>query len=212
MPTVVTKVLCTPAATVARIMAAGDQYPDHGSARYVAGYEQDAILSRLLGTASYEPRTNVETDPSFKQLIPYVIIHSGGLVFRYTRAKGGTETRLHDLYSIGVGGHIEPQDIGTRGFTRRGVEAALVRELHEEVELTGLTDIRFQMLVDFNDGVGLYHVGLVYTCEMEWPEVRVRETASLADGKFIPVEQAIDDIDNYEAWSRLALLNYEAWI
>src|SRR5262249_23881590 len=69
-------------------------------------------LPRLLAPQhlSYRPRCEVETDPSFKQLIPYVILKWGDQVFHYQRGNRGTETRLQALRSIGVGGHIRAED------------------------------------------------------------------------------------------------------
>ncbi|HEX3726659.1 MAG TPA: phosphoesterase, partial [Pirellulales bacterium] len=65
--------------------------------------------------SSYRPRHEVEQDPSFKQLIPYVILRycdSRGqqFIFQYTRGKGQGEQRLHSKKSIGVGGHISSDD------------------------------------------------------------------------------------------------------
>src|SRR5438874_1532456 len=59
---------------------------------------------------SYRPRGEVETDPSVKQLIPYIVLRSGGEVFHYTRGSAGTERRLQALRSIGLGGHICRED------------------------------------------------------------------------------------------------------
>ncbi len=65
-------------------------------------------LPRLLDPAhlTYLPRAEAETDPSFKQLVPYVVLRWRDEVFHYTRGKRATETRLQALRSIGVGGHI----------------------------------------------------------------------------------------------------------
>src|SRR5262245_55932275 len=67
-----------------------------------------AYLARLLDPAhlSFLPRSRAEHDPSFKQLIPYVVLRWGDEAFHYTRGAAGTETRLQALRSIGVGGHI----------------------------------------------------------------------------------------------------------
>lgn len=57
----------------------------------------DAFADTLLDPAgfSFRPRSQVETDPSFKQLIPYVVLTHGETVFHYARGAAGTETRLH---------------------------------------------------------------------------------------------------------------------
>src|SRR5450432_1186674 len=60
--------------------------------------------------ASFRPRSEVETDPSWLQLIPYVVLQHHGRIFHYTRGKSGGEQRLHAKRSIGIGGHINPVD------------------------------------------------------------------------------------------------------
>src|SRR5882757_4321071 len=78
------------------------------------------------------PRSKVETDPSFKQLIPYVVLRHGSDIFSYRRGKSGGEQRLHALRSIGVGGHIGKEDMSDDDFSYR---RAMLRQLHEEIDL-----------------------------------------------------------------------------
>ncbi len=80
-------------------------------------HEPGRYLEALLGPehGSYRPRHEVEEDPSFKQLIPYVVFQhrdaNGRLsVFQYTRGSGLGEGRLHSKRSVGVGGHISIDD------------------------------------------------------------------------------------------------------
>ena len=83
---------------------------------------------------SYRPRGEVEEDPSFKQLIPYVIFchrSPGGVeLFQYLRGKGQGEGRLHSKRSIGVGGHISSEDASAAGLA---YQEGMRRELDEEV-------------------------------------------------------------------------------
>ena len=81
----------------------------------------------------YRPRSQVEEDPAFKQIIPYVVFRSGDGVFCYTRGKSQGEARLHRLRSLGVGGHVSEDD-AQGGRTLDAYEAALRRELDEEVD------------------------------------------------------------------------------
>src|SRR5262245_38321577 len=60
----------------------------------------------------YLNRSEAEQDKRYKQLIPYVLIFCQDRILRYRRGKGGQETRLHGLYSVGVGGHISEEDHG----------------------------------------------------------------------------------------------------
>src|SRR2546429_8568756 len=51
----------------------------------------------------YLNRTDAERDKRYKQLIPYVLIICNGKILRYRRGRGGQETRLRGLYSVGIG-------------------------------------------------------------------------------------------------------------
>src|SRR5262249_40372971 len=112
----------------------------------------DRYFRDLLDPAhtSYRPRSAMEQDPSFKQLIPYVIFHhrdpSGRtLLFQYTRGKGQGESRLHAKRSIGVGGHISADDAAQTNAYDEGMR----RELEEEVMID--TPYRSQVVGLIND-------------------------------------------------------------
>jgi predicted NUDIX family phosphoesterase len=60
----------------------------------------------------YLNRSDAEQDKRYKQLIPYVLVICHDRILRYRRGKGGQETRLHGLYSVGIGGHIAEEDSG----------------------------------------------------------------------------------------------------
>src|SRR6266436_1214647 len=92
----------------------------------------EKYISRLLDPKNlrYRPRSEMETDPSFKQIIPYVVLNHGGQVFHYTRGKRATESRLQALRSIGVGGHISADDSNLFDSPYR---EAMFREVAEEV-------------------------------------------------------------------------------
>src|SRR3989454_4286866 len=80
----------------------------------------------------YLNRSDAEQDKRYKQLIPYVLLICNGKILRYRRGRGGQETRLHGLYSVGVGGHISDQDHGL--FSNDlGYQDGMRREIMEEV-------------------------------------------------------------------------------
>src|SRR5258708_30372768 len=80
----------------------------------------------------YRNQSEAEQYRRYKQRIPYVLILCGDRILRYRRGKGGQETRLHGLYSVGVGGHISEEDHGlfSNAF---GYQEGMRRELMEEV-------------------------------------------------------------------------------
>src|SRR5207248_645188 len=105
---------------------------------------------------SYRPRSQVETDPSYKQLIPYVVLRWQDQVFHYTRGKRATETRLQALRSIGVGGHIAADDSTLFDTPYR---EAMFREVGEEVVLESAYEERCLGLInDDSTPVGQVHL------------------------------------------------------
>lgn len=168
--------------------------------------EVDRYLEALLapGLASFRPRSEVEDDPSLKQLIPYVVFRSGDLVFRYTRGGSGGEARLRRLRSLGVGGHVAEDDADGRG-TLDAYEMALRRELDEEVEIGSPgTLTRVGLINDDATPVGQVHLGVVHVYELERPEVMPRE-AALIEPVFISTPALRDDWERFESWSQICI-------
>src|SRR5262249_27314328 len=126
-------------------------------------------------TLTFLPRSQAEDDPSFKQIIPYVVLRWQDQVFHYQRGRGATEARLRAPRSIGIGGHISAEDGLRPGDLYR---TGLLRELAEEVEID--SDYRQRTLGLINDDatpVGQVHLGIVHVFDLEQPRVRRREAA-----------------------------------
>jgi predicted NUDIX family phosphoesterase len=177
------------------------------------GFSSDVgrYLPELLRSdhVSYRPRTEVEGDPGFKQLIPYVIFcHAGPdgrlSIFQYTRGTGMGEGRLHRKRSIGVGGHISSRDSG--GCSAGSpYEEGMRRELEEEVIVEESYRPRCVGLInDDQSDVGRVHLGLVHRADLVRPAVRPRET-DIIDSAFRPVEQLLADPSGFETWSQICL-------
>ena len=155
---------------------------------------------------SYRPRSAMEHDPSFKQLIPYVIFRHRDAagqthLFQYTRGKGQGESRLHAKRSIGIGGHISVDDAAQTSAYDEGMR----RELDEEVVID--TPYRGQMVGLINDDeteVGRVHLGVVHLLDVERPAVEPREHEIIEAG-FRPVSELLADVTRVETWSQFCL-------
>jgi predicted NUDIX family phosphoesterase len=171
----------------------------------------DRYFTPLLSAAhtSYRPRDQVEQDPSFKQLIPYMILHwrnadGRSQVFQYTRGTGQGEGRLHRKRSVGIGGHISTIDAGADSNSNPYQEG-MRRELEEEV----IVDCPFTprcvgLINDDQSEVGRVHLGVVHLLDLESPSVRPRES-DITDCGFRPVEEILADLDGFETWSSICM-------
>lgn len=159
-------------------------------------------LTRIGRHAAFRPRDHVEDDPSLKQIIPYLIVRFEDRLFLFQRSAAGGEARLHGLFSIGVGGHINRSDVaGARDL----VAAGLRRELEEELVIGGAWRARLVgVLNDDSNAVGRVHFGLVHVVEVDSPDVAVRESEALS-GRLAALEDVLAVRDRMETWSRLIL-------
>lgn len=152
------------------------------------------------------PRSEVEDDPTLKQIIPYVIFRAGDRIFTYARGKAGGESRLRRLRSLGVGGHVAEADADGTG-TLAAYDRALRRELDEEVALPagGLGPIRCLGLInDDGNPVGRVHLGVVHLVELDRPELDPREDA-LVDPEFIAEADLVARRSEFETWSQICI-------
>lgn len=154
------------------------------------------------GIPRFLERNLAENDPSFKQIIPYVILRCGDEVFAYTRGKSQGEARLHAKRSIGIGGHVDESD-ADGSATRAAYDSAVLRELDEEVSIAADGALRCVGLInDDATPVGEVHLGVVHVYELDQPKVDAREDG-IAEAGFIPIRQLIEERDRLESWSRL---------
>jgi len=179
---------------------------------HVQGFSADVdkYLKTLLRpeNISFRPRPQMEDDPSFKQLIPYVIFRytdSDGdvSVFQYSRGKGSGEKRLHQKQSVGIGGHISQEDAS--GVNADPYQEGMKRELAEEVRIN--TPHTFSLVGLINDDeteVGKVHLGIVHICDVETPDVVPNEVEIEGNG-FVPVKEVLADLSGYETWSAICL-------
>ncbi|MGF0347665.1 hypothetical protein ACQR3P_28910 [Rhodococcus sp. IEGM1300] len=157
-------------------------------------------------------RGDCEQDPTYKQIIPYVILRHEGKYFAYKRLSGSGEQRLVNQISIGVGGHMNlcPVDADLEAF-ERVVTTEAMRELHEELIIGKDVTVYFDpksmhVLNDDVNKVGQVHIGIVYVVDLDSDDIRVRETESL-EGGFVTEEYLMENIDKLESWTKIFLEN-----
>jgi predicted NUDIX family phosphoesterase len=158
--------------------------------------DTDEFLAVVATSGRFESRAAMEADPSFKQIIPYVVLRDRERYFLMRRTRAGGDARLHDAWSIGVGGHVNPGDGDLAGGLLREWTEELVADFVPEFRLVGL-------LNDDTTDVGRVHLGAIYLAEADGRPVAIRETDKLS-GAFATPAQVQEVADRLETWSRLA--------
>lgn len=162
---------------------------------------RESVLEVIINEHEFMLRGDAEEDPSYKQIIPYVVLTQQGKVFATRRLNKGGESRLHGKISIGIGGHINPVDETDRkSVLMRGLE----RELDEEVDIEHRGQLVARGLInDDTNGVGAVHLGLCFTMEVEG-RVAVKETEKLT-GAWMSIDELKAEYDNMETWTQIAM-------
>jgi predicted NUDIX family phosphoesterase len=110
------------------------------------------------------------------------------------RTKAGGDARLHDLYSLGIGGHLNPEDGGVLEGLRREFHEEMVADWEPEPRLLGL-------LNDDDVLVGQVHVGVVFEADAAGQSLAIRETEKLS-GRFVAPADVLPVYERLETWSQ----------
>jgi predicted NUDIX family phosphoesterase len=161
----------------------------------------ERVLRTIRAASEYRPRHLVEDDPSMQQIIPYCVVHhrQDATYLLTRRLRRSSERRLHHLYSLGVGGHVNPGD----GAGGDPVVGGLLREWREEVVCSSPATARLvAMLNDDSTPVSRVHLGLVFLVEPTVAVTSVREIDKL-EGESLSLNAMRRHYLSMESWSQL---------
>ncbi len=178
-----------------------------GLAFDVANYLREFFVQ---GVPRFMPRSQVEENPAYKQLIPYVLMSYQDKYLSYIRGRRAGEARLVGNRSIGIGGHINPVDwtLFSAELYKTYLEA-VEREVAEEVSVeTSHTDRIVALLNDESNEVGSVHLGIVHHWILDAPNVSKREQMITQMAFMTPAE--LQEVrDTLETWSGLCLIQLD---
>ena len=165
--------------------------------------------------SAYVVRREAEEDLSIKQIIPYVLFVYEDRILSYRRGKHGSEGRLRELHSVGIGGHIAAEDttLFNRSHDPGGYYKAMRREVFEEVRLD-CADTEAPCVALINDDsndVGRVHFGVVHLIRLSTPEVSKKESFITQAG-LVDIRKAVSGVKRYETWSQLRLEHFNLLI
>ncbi len=148
----------------------------------------------------FQPRSLMENDPTYKQIIPYLVFAHNNRYFLMQRHKKASEKRLQSKFSLGIGGHIRKEDM-THG---RSIFDWAKREFHEEIDYQGdLTITPLGILNDDSNEVGKVHIGFVLLLQGTSDKIDIK--SELASGQLVTIQQCVQQAHSMETWSQIIL-------
>ena len=179
------------------VVKRNDLFPNDSAWQGLKKVESEAFLETILAKKEFLPRSLMETDPTYKQIIPYLVFTHDGKLFLMQRQPKASETRLQSKFSLGIGGHIREEDI-----TDADIAGWARREFHEEVNYKDSFTVEpLGILNDDSNDVGKVHVGFVYLLKGNSPDISVFE--ELKSGELLTIDECAQLYDRMETWSQI---------
>ena len=133
-------------------------------------FQNEQLLPLALAHMEFAPRSQMETNPAYKQFIPYCLLRHDTRLVCYRRSSGASETRLHGLYSIGWGGHVNSSDQVLPLWNDAIISQTFYRELKEEIDVRINKSPRLVGFInDDTTEVGKVHLGIVFEYWLDQP-------------------------------------------
>ena len=177
-----------------------------GFHRFRDAAHREAFAETVRSAGFFVERDHAERNPDLKQIIPYTLVTTGGRVLRMRRLSKGGEARLHGKLSIGVGGHINPEDVDESAASDP-IGAGTAREIAEEIDVRGSYDIQtLGFLNDDSTPVGAVHLGWIQCADVQG-SVTIREEDVL-EGQLVTADELAHDLRSgadFETWSSLLI-------
>ena len=166
----------------------------------------DYYLALIRKHFQFKRRGEVERDPSFQQVIPYIVFNFRDKYFLYRYLRGAGERRLINDYMLGIGGHINWDDELGEGDT---LEKGMMREWQEEVYYKGnLLEKRLVgILNDDSREVERVHLGLVYIFKGDSPAITVKEKETIR-GRLMTIREMKEPIAKSQGWAPIVYSQY----
>src|SRR5437899_8845632 len=174
-------------------------------------FEPAKYLNMLLsrGNNFFFPRAQAENDPTYKQIIPYVLLAFKNKVLYYVRGKKAAEQRLVAKGSIGIGGHMNESDESLFAWDEQAYRAGVESEVNEEIKIdTQFEDRIVALLNDDTTEVGRVHLGIVHVFRLVQQNVEKRE-AMITNLAFLTKAELLNRRESLETWSQICVDSLE---
>lgn len=167
----------------------------------------DYYLDLIKNNSEFKRRGDVENDNGYQQIIPYIVFSYNNKFFGFKYlAQAGEQRLVNNNYQVGVGGHINKEDVGGE---RDVVETGMMREWEEEVTFKGnlISKKLVGIINDDSRPVEQVHLGLVYHFVGDSADIQIKETDKM-EGNLFEVKELSPDKINHSVWMKIVYQNY----
>ncbi|HSW76099.1 MAG TPA: hypothetical protein VLG50_03600 [Candidatus Saccharimonadales bacterium] len=159
----------------------------------------DTCMNLIQNHLSFIPRAHAETNPAYKQIIPYIIFTFDQKIFVMQRKKTASEQRLAHKYSLGIGGHVRQEDI-----VNGDIFTWAQREFQEEVNYSGSQEMsKVGILNDDTNDVGKVHLGMILLIKGNTDQISIKDEHK--SGMLLSLDECYALASQMEAWSQICL-------
>lgn len=159
----------------------------------------DYYIQVINEKKQFLPRSLMETDFGYKQIIPYLIFTHENKYFLMQRRATASETRLANKLTLGIGGHIRQEDM-----TDDSLFTWALREFHEEVNYAGNLSVKpLGILNDDSNDVGKVHIGFVLLLQGDSADISIK--SELKSGALLSLSECLEQRESMESWSKFVI-------
>ncbi|HEU24036.1 MAG: DNA mismatch repair protein MutT [Mesoaciditoga sp.] len=148
-------------------------------------------------------RERAESDESIRQIIPYVVMQNlDDLYLLVRRLSSQTEKRLHGMYSIGIGGHVNDRDEGETPWMK--FLSGMEREMNEEVIIKNSVGWPkyLGVIKESTTPVNRVHLGIVFQIKADIEGIKEKDKFAW---EFANLKDLISKYDLMESWSKYVI-------
>jgi len=159
----------------------------------------DEYVQIINRNKEFLPRSLMEIDPMYKQIIPYLIFEYNERYFLMQRKADASEARLRSKLTLGIGGHIRQEDM-----QEGQLFSWALREFHEEVDYKGNVTVKpLGIINDDSNDVGKVHIGFVFLLKGDSPDICVK--SELKNGQLVSYDDCLRLKEDMETWSQFVV-------
>ena len=177
-----------------KIMAVKNEHLSHLAKNVVHALTPD-ILDLVEANHEYLEREPLETDPTYRQVIPYILVTAPVGYCLMQRCKGQGEARLLGKHYIGAGGHVEDG---------HSIVYTALKECTEELGLPLRTLELTHILLTDGSPVDDVHVCILGRGKTDYTNFTSPE-GPIHNARWVSREELIEHTDKMEKWSQLVV-------